>query len=71
MNPNILFIVVDSLRADKFYGDQKTSVTPNIDNWMKDTIPEKYKEIVIKSVSQKKWSNIIEAFKQELVFGTS
>jgi len=35
MNPNILFIVVDSLRADKFYGDQKTSVTPNIDKLIK------------------------------------
>jgi len=43
----------------------------NLDNWMKDTIPEKYKEIVIKSISQNKWSNIIEAFKEELVFGTN
>ena len=32
MNPNILFIVIDSLRADKCYGDEKTSITPNIDS---------------------------------------
>ena len=31
MKPNILFIVIDSLRADKCYGNEKTSVTPNID----------------------------------------
>jgi len=29
--PNILFIVVDSLRADKCFGKKKTSKTPNID----------------------------------------
>ena len=43
----------------------------NLDNWMKSTIPEKYKEIVIKTIFQKKWSNLIEAFKQDLAFGTS
>jgi len=32
MKPNILFIVIDSLRADKFYGVSKTSVTPNFDS---------------------------------------
>ena len=35
MKPNILFIVIDSLRADKIFGKQKTSVTPNIDNLIK------------------------------------
>jgi len=43
----------------------------NLDYWMKSTIPEKYKQTVIRSISQKKWSNIIEAFKEELSFGTS
>ena len=43
----------------------------NLDNWMKSAIPEKYKEIVIKTIFQKKWSNLIEAFKQDLAFGTS
>lgn len=32
MNSNILLIVIDSLRADKFYGKSKTSLTPNIDS---------------------------------------
>ncbi|MGY5142945.1 MAG: sulfatase family protein [Candidatus Nitrosopumilus sp. bin_32a] len=31
MKPNILFLVIDSLRSDRFYGKSKTSVTPNID----------------------------------------
>ena len=31
MKPNILFIVIDSLRADYCYGEKKTSITPNID----------------------------------------
>ena len=43
----------------------------NLDNWMKSSIPEKYKKIVIKNITQKKWSNLIEAFNQELAFGTS
>ena len=29
--PNILFLVIDSFRADKFFGNKKTSVTPNLD----------------------------------------
>lgn len=32
MKPNILFLTIDSLRADKFYGPTKTSKTPNIDS---------------------------------------
>lgn len=35
MKPNILFLTIDSLRADKFYGPTKTSKTPNIDNLIK------------------------------------
>ena len=31
MKPNILFIGIDSSRADKFFGKKKTSHTPNID----------------------------------------
>ena len=31
MKPNILFLVIDSFRSDKCYGDKKTSVTPNLD----------------------------------------
>lgn len=35
MKPNILFLVFDSFRADKFYGKDKTSKTPNIDSLIK------------------------------------
>jgi len=31
LKPNILFIVIDSLRADKVYGKKKSSITPNLD----------------------------------------
>ena len=33
--PNILFLLVDSLRADKTYGDQRSSKTPNLDKMIK------------------------------------
>ena len=36
MKPNILFILIDSLRADKSYGFKKTSLTPNLDKLIKD-----------------------------------
>ena len=29
--PNILLLVIDSFRADKFFGAKKTSITPNLD----------------------------------------
>ena len=32
MKPNILFITIDSLRADKFSNENKTSITPNLDS---------------------------------------
>jgi len=32
LKPNILFIVLDGLRSDKFYGPDKSSITPNIDS---------------------------------------
>jgi len=35
LKPNILFILVDSLRADKFYGQYKSANTPNIDSLIK------------------------------------
>ena len=35
MKPNILVILIDSLRADKSYGFKKTSLTPNLDNLIK------------------------------------
>jgi len=35
LKPNILFIVLDSLRSDKFHGPNKTSITPNLDSFIK------------------------------------
>ncbi len=35
MKQNIFFITLDSCRSDKFYGENKTSVTPNIDELIK------------------------------------
>ena len=32
MKPNIILLIIDSFRADKFHHDTKTSITPNIDN---------------------------------------
>ncbi|WP_299290922.1 sulfatase-like hydrolase/transferase [Nitrosopumilus sp.] len=31
MKPNIFFLLIDSFRADKCYGKNKTSITPNLD----------------------------------------
>jgi arylsulfatase A-like enzyme len=38
MKPNIIFILIDSLRSDKCHGENKTSITPNIDNLIKNGI---------------------------------
>ena len=38
MKPNIVFFLIDSLRADKVYGDDKTSITPNIDQMIENGI---------------------------------
>lgn len=35
IKPNILFLLVDSLRADKVYGNQRSSKTPNLDKIIK------------------------------------
>jgi len=35
MKPNVLFLVIDSLRSDKCHGPTKTSITPNIDSLIK------------------------------------
>ena len=32
MKPNILFLLIDTFRADKFSGKGKTSKTPNLDS---------------------------------------
>ena len=43
----------------------------NLKLWMSENIPDKYKKIILKNIYDKNWSEIIEAFKQELTFGTS
>ena len=35
---NILFLLVDSFNTEKFFGDKKTSITPNLDKLMKDGV---------------------------------
>jgi len=35
MKPNVLFIILDGLRSDRFYGSDKSSITPNIDSIIK------------------------------------
>ena len=35
MKPNIVLLLIDSLRTDKFFGPQKTSFTPNLDKMTK------------------------------------
>ena len=36
LHPNIIFLVIDSFRADKFSGTQKSSKTPTIDKLVED-----------------------------------
>lgn len=38
LKPNILFLLLDSFRADKCYGNNKTSMTPNIDSLIKNGV---------------------------------
>ena len=38
MKPNVLFITIDSLRADKIFGSKKSSVTPNFDKLIKNGV---------------------------------
>ena len=37
MKQNILFLTLDGLRADKFTGKTKTSITPNLDKLIKNS----------------------------------
>lgn len=38
MKPNIFILTIDSLRADRIFGDNKTSLTPNLDSLIKNGI---------------------------------
>ena len=37
MKPNIVFLLLDSFRSDKCYGESKTSKTPNLDMLIKNS----------------------------------
>jgi len=47
MRPNIFFLVIDSLRADRCHGQKRSSKTPNIDNLLKNGV---YFEQAISSI---------------------
>ena len=51
--------------------DITNQTTTNLYSWLSESIPEKYKKIILKNIYDKNWSEIIECFKQELTFGTS
>ncbi len=38
MQPNIIFFLIDSLRADQCYGNDKSSKTPNLDSLIKNGV---------------------------------
>jgi len=38
MKPNIIFIIIDALRADRFFGDSRSCKTPNIDSLVKNGV---------------------------------
>jgi len=60
----------DDFEAKKIT-DLTNSVMLNLQNWFDDPIPEKYKKIILTHIHEKNWPDLIEAFKQKLVFGTS
>ena len=64
------FDVIDESYLSKI--EQLTqNVLSNLQNWLNDDIPEKYKKIIFMNIENKKWVEIIEAFKQELVFAAT
>jgi len=41
MKPNIIFFLIDGLRADQVYGNNRTCKTPNIDSLIQTIYKEK------------------------------
>ena len=67
---------------DQFFDDPKNNfpskideitnqILFNLENWISEEIPERYKKIILTEIYDENWSEIIEAFKQEITFGTS
>ena len=78
LRKNIEFFIVNNLS----YIDETNSISNkisklldeifnNLELWLNSDIPIKFKEQIIFSIKQKKWNDLIEAFGQELSFGTS
>ena len=64
-------LLINNKEIFKKINNITTQTIKNLKLWMCEIIPEKYKKIVLKNIYEKNWSEIIEAFKQELSFGTS
>jgi len=64
-------LLINNKEIFKKINNITTQTIKNLKLWMCENIPEKYKKIVLKNIYEKNWSEIIEAFKQELSFGTS
>tara|TARA_B000000460_G_C21421286_1_gene350971 strand:- start:500 stop:733 length:234 start_codon:yes stop_codon:yes gene_type:complete len=55
---NVLFLLIDGFRADKCFGDKKTSVTPNIDSLTKN-MERKLNKIFKEKITFEKSENTI------------
>lgn len=55
----------------KKFIDMIQQVIINLENWIQEDIPDNYKELVLQYIVKENWEELIEAFKQDLVFGTS
>ncbi len=51
--------------------DITTNIISNVEKWINDDIPLKYKKLIFDYIDKEKWIEIINSFYQELNFGTS
>lgn len=58
MKPNILFITIDALREDKTHGENKSSLTPNLDSLIDNGIL--FKQVI--SAADQTWSSLSSIF---------
>jgi len=65
------FDIVDKELLHNEINNITENILLNLEKWMQDNISEKYKKIVMVAINEEKWSDITEAFWQELSFGTS
>ena len=63
MKPNILLIVIDSLRYDKCYGETKTSLTPNLDKIIDNAVNTTHiKKQITNSKPHSRWFKLVISF---------